>query len=198
VARKNRRNGLVLLLTLVAAAILTGRLYAGGDAVRLAYVLAPVLVLGSVLSGGMPAAHRRKGRHPVVAPVLTGLLLFLFFLVAGAVVRLVPAFDHGVEEVLARADRGSTLAVALSAVVAGVAEELYYRGALFERVPLPIVTTTLAHVIATLPAGNVAMTAAAVALGGACGLSRRASGGWWTPAVVHATWSLLVLAFLPR
>lgn len=197
-AARKRRSLLVLLTTLVAAAVITGRLYAGGDAVKLAYVLAPVLVLGSVLSGGMPKPHRRKGRRPLVAPLLTASLLFLWFLVFGALVRLVPAFDNGVEEVMARADRGSTLAVAASAVVAGVAEELYYRGALFERVPLPILTTTLAHVVAILPAGNVAMTGAAVALGVVCGLSRRASGGWWTAAVVHSTWSLLVLAFLPR
>jgi hypothetical protein len=198
VAARKRRSLLVLLITLVAVAIATGRLYAEGDAVRLVFVLAPLFLLGSVLSGGMPAAHRRKGRHPVVSPVLTGLLLFLAFLVMGAVVRLVPAFDHAVEDVLAKADESSRLAVAVSAVVAGVAEEVFYRGALFERLRLPIVTTTLAHALAVLPSGNVAMVGAALVLGGVCGLSRRASGGWWTAAVVHSTWSLLVLAWLPR
>lgn len=193
-----KRSGLVLLLTLVASAYLTGRIYGSRDAAALAYVLAAVLLLGSVLSGGMPRAHRRPGRHPVVAPFLTGLLLFAWFALARAVARLVPAFDRAVEEVLRHADRGSWLAVAASATVAGVAEEVYYRGALFERVRLPIATATLAHVVSTLPAGNVALTGAAAMLGGVCGLSRRASGGWFTPAVVHVTWSLMVMSFLPR
>lgn len=187
----------MLLLTLVGAAIVTGRVYAGDDAVSLAWVLAGVLLLGSVLSGGMPK-DRKGRRRKVVGPVLTGLLLFLWFLVTGSLVRLVPAFDHGVEEVLAKADRASTLGVVLAAVIAGVAEEVYYRGAVFERAPLPMLSATLAHVAATLPAGNVALTGAALALGVVCGLTRRTSGGWWAPAVVHVTWSLLVIAWLPR
>ena len=197
-ARGKRRSGLVLLATLVASAILTGRIYDSRDPATLSYVLSAVLVAGSVLSGGMPKAHRRKGKHPVVGPFLTGVGLFAFFALAGLVVRLMPAFDHGVEEVLRIADRGSTLAVFLAALTAGVAEEVYYRGALFERLPLPIATATLAHMISTLPAGNVALTGAAFLLGGVCGLSRRASGGWWAPAVVHVSWSLLCIAWLPR
>lgn len=197
-AKGRKRSALVLLLTLVGAAIVTGRVYEGDDPLLLSWALAGVLLVGSVLSGGMPAAHQKKGRRPVVGPVLTGLLLFLWFLVLGSVVRLIPAFDRGAGEVLAMADRASAVGVALAVAVAGVAEEVYYRGAVFERAPLPVVSATLAHVIATLPAGNVALTGAAVVLGAACGLSRRASGGWWTPAVVHVTWSLLVIAWLPR
>lgn len=186
----------MLVLTLAGSAYVTGRVYHGDDAVSLAWVLAALLLLGSVLSGGMPKAHRSAKRRPVVSPVLTGLLLFLVFLVLGAVVRLIPAFDHGVEEVLAKADRGSVLVTVLAAVAAGVAEEVFYRGAWFERFSL--LPATAAHVVSTLPAGNVALTGAALVLGAVCGLSRRTSGGWWAPAVVHVTWSLLVIAWLPR
>ena len=197
-ARGKRRSGLVLLLTLVASAVLTGRIYDSRDPATLSYVLSAVLVAGSVLSGGMPKAHRRQGRHPVVGPFLTGVALFAFFALAGLVVRLVPAVDRAVGEVLLKADRGSVAAVVLAAAAAGAAEEVFYRGAWFERMPLPMVTATLAHVVSTLPAGNVALTMAASLLGGVCGLSRRASGGWWTAAVVHVTWSLLCIAWLPR
>jgi membrane protease YdiL (CAAX protease family) len=189
----------VLLLTLAAAAWLTRLLYTvparSGRVLAYAYVLAAVLVAGSVLSGGPPVAHRR-GRHPVVGPALLGLALFVFFLVAGAVLRWVPAVDHAVGSILARADR--SVATVLALAVAGAAEELYYRGALFERVRAPVVTTALAHAAATAFAGNVALTLAALALGVACGLSRRTRGGWWAPAVTHVTWSLLMLWFTPR
>ena len=188
----------MLLLTLVASAWLTGRIYGSREPLKLAYLLAAVLLLGSVLSGGMPQAHRRRGKHPLVGPALTGAVLFVWTLVSGSVARLVPAVDRAVEEVLRQSDAGSTLALVAALTVAGVAEEVFYRGAWFERVRLPIVTATVAHMLSTLPAGNVALTAAAGMIGGACGLSRRTSGGWFAPAVVHVTWSLLVVAFLPR
>lgn len=194
-----RRSLPVLLLTLAAAAWLTRLIYTApahsGRVLTYAYVLTAVLAGGSVLSGGMPPGHRR-GRHPVVGPALLGAALFLFFLVAGAVLRWVPVVDHAVGSILARADRSFGIVVALA--VAGAADELYYRGALFERVPAPIVTTTLAHMLATAFAGNVALTLAAGALGAVCGLSRRTRGGWWAPAITHVTWSLLMLWFTPR
>jgi len=188
----------VLLVTLVASAWLTGRIYHSADVTTMTYVLAAVLLAGTVLSGGMPKAHRKRGRHPVVGPFLTGVAVFAFTWLAGALVRLLPVFDHAVVDVLRKADRGSTAALVLAAAVAGVTEEAFYRGAMFERVPLPIPMTAFAHMLATLPAGNVALTAAAGMLGTVCGLSRRASGGWWSAAVVHVTWALLCVTWLPR
>lgn len=200
-AAAKRRNGLVLVATLVGAAVLTGKAYdeppGSSRLPLLAYLLAAVLVLGGLLSGRAPKHHKR-GKHPVAGPVLTALVLFVVFLVVGAVARLVPGIDHAVTDVLARADRGSALALWVSAIVAGGAEEFFYRGALFERVSMPIVTTTAAHMLATLPAGNIALTGAAAVLGGACGMLRRTSGGWWAPAVTHTAWTLLMVALLPR
>jgi hypothetical protein len=196
-----RRNGLVLLATYVAAFLLTRAAYrvepGSGDLPFLALVLAAVLVGGTVLSGGLPPAHRR-GKRPLVRPALTGLAVFLAFLVVGWVARLVPAIDRDVREVLALADSAPGWLLAVTAVAAGMAEEAYYRGALFERLPLPVVTTAAAHALATLGAANLALTGAAVFLGLVCGLSRRASGGWWAPAVTHATWAMLMMWFTPR
>jgi membrane protease YdiL (CAAX protease family) len=190
-----RRSGLVLLATLVAAAWLTRVAYVAAPRTRWP-VVALVLVLldGSVLSGGMPAGHRR-GRHPVVRPLLAALLLFAVFALAGFFARLVPAVDHGVEAVVRHAEGDGLWWAAFAAGVAGVAEEVFYRGALLERVRLPVLTATAAHVLATLPTGNVALAGAAALLGLACGVSRRASGGWWAPAVTHAAWSVLMLTF---
>jgi membrane protease YdiL (CAAX protease family) len=201
VVRTRRRSGLVLLLTLVAAAVLTGRVYdarpGSGRAWLLTYLLAAILVAGSLLSGGVPVTHRR-GKRPVVRPFLTALALWLAFLVGGLVLRLLPAFDHGVRQILTRASASGVLAVAAGLVVAAFAEEVFYRGAVFERFRLPVLTATAFHVMATLPAGNVALSCAAAGLGVVLGLQRRTSGGWWVPAVTHASWSLLMVWFTPR
>ncbi|HEU0131901.1 MAG TPA: CPBP family glutamic-type intramembrane protease [Mycobacteriales bacterium] len=191
-----RRNGAVLVAAWVASAVLT-RVTFQRPGVGPALLLAAVLVAGALLSGGVPVAHRR-GKHPLVRPVLTALAVFVVFVVVGWFARLLPPVDHAVDSVLRRADAWSWPAAALLAAVAGVAEEVFYRGAVFERARLPLVTATAAHALATLPALNVALTGAALLLGVVLGLSRRASGGWWAPAVTHTAWSLLVLAWLPR
>jgi membrane protease YdiL (CAAX protease family) len=194
-----RRNGLVLAATLVVVAVLTRKAYTlPSDRVPgLAFAIAGVLVAGTLLSGGLPPAHRR-GKHPVVRPVLTALLLFLAFAVLAEVAKLVPPVHHAVNTVLAHADRKDSFALLLSTAAAGVAEEVFYRGALFDRLPLPVLTTTAAHLLTTLPALNVALTGAAALLGLALGMSRRTSGGWWAPAVTHVAWALMMIAWLPR
>ena len=195
-----RRSLLVLTLTIVAAAFATRAAFAAEPGSErqtlLTYALAGVLVLGTFASGGRPPAHRR-GRRPVAGPALTAFALFLLFVVAGWLVSWLGPVDRAVEAVVRHGRAGPAWEVALGATVAGAAEEAFYRGALWERVRLPLVTTALAHMATTLPAGNVALTLAAGVLGIVVGFSRRASGGWWAPAVTHVVWMLLVLAWLP-
>lgn len=190
----------MLTLTLVAAAFVTRAAFAAepgsGRQTLATYVLAGVLVLGAYASGGWPPAHRR-GRRPVVGPALTALLVFVVFAVGAWLVSWVGPVDRAVEAVVRHGRAGPAWEVALGATVAGAAEEVLYRGALWERVRLPLVTTALAHMATTLLAGNVALTLAAGVLGLVVGLSRRATGGWWAPAVTHVVWTLLVLAWLP-
>lgn len=200
-ASGKQRNGLVLAATLVAAAYLTGRVYdeppGSSRTSLLAYLLAMVLLLGAELSGGLPPPRSKRGKRPIARPLLTALALFVAFLVANAVLGRIPVVDHAVDDLLARSDAG-TFHFFVSVVCAGVAEEAFYRGALFHRVPAPVLTTTVAHVLCTIPAGNVAVTGAAAVLGLVCGTTRRVSGGWWEPAVTHAAWSLAILWLLPR
>jgi hypothetical protein len=195
---RRRRSLRILLLALVVAAWLTGRTF---DTVPgssregvLTFALGAVLLGGAYASGGWPVASRRGRR--VVRPALTAVTLFAAFVVLRWLTSWVEPVTHGADGVLARARAGSTLAVVAGAAFAGVAEEVFYRGAVFERVRLPVLTATLWHMAATLPAGNVALTLAAGVLGLVLGASRRASGGWWAPAVTHVLWSLLVAAFL--
>jgi membrane protease YdiL (CAAX protease family) len=188
----------VLLLTMVVVGWLTRETF---HAVRgssrqetLSFLLAGALVLGTYLSGGWPVAGRR-GRRRVVGPVLTGVLLVVAFWVLGALTSWIGPLDNGAEAMERNARALSGLGL-VALVLAGGAEELFYRGALFERVRLPVFTTALAHMVTTLPAGNVALTLSAGFLGGVLGTTRRTSGGWWAPAVSHVVWAVLSVWWL--
>ncbi|HVF06116.1 MAG TPA: CPBP family intramembrane glutamic endopeptidase [Frankiaceae bacterium] len=195
-----RRHLPVLAATVVVAAVTTratfGAQPGSGRQAVLTYVLVAVLLLGAYASGGWPVAHRR-GRRPVVAPALTGVLLFLAFTVLAIVTSWIGPFTRDVTELARHLYSGAAWDLVLGATLAGVAEEVFYRGAVFERFRRPVLTATLTHMAATLLVGNVALTLAAGVLGVVLGLSRRASGGWWAPAVTHVVWCLLMLRWLP-
>ena len=69
---------------------------------------------------------------------------------------------------LDHADQGSVPLLALVTAVNGVAEELFFRGALYAATPrYPVAVTTAAYTLATLATGNVMLAFAAVLLGAA-------------------------------
>lgn len=192
-----RRSLFVLLGTLVVAAFLTREAFeAPPGTTRYTYLIAATLLAGTFLSGDAPKPNRRAKR-PVVGPAITGALLFVTFAVLGWLTGWIDALDDGAAEIVRHARAGPAWEVALGTTVAGVAEEVFYRGALFERLRLPVVTTTLAHMATTLLAANLALTMAAGLLGFVLGMSRRASGGWWAPAVTHVVWGLMIVMWLP-
>lgn len=159
----------------------------------LSFALAAALVAGTYLSGGWPKAAR--GRRKLVGPVAVGLLLVVTFWVLGGLTSWIGPVENGADEIERNARAASGLLLA-GLCLAGAAEELFYRGALFERVRLPVPTTALAHMVTTLPAGNVALTLAAGFVGVLLGLTRRTSGGWWAPAVSHVVWSFVTVAWV--
>ena len=192
-----RRNLLVLLATLVVVAILTDKAFdAGREATRYTYYIAGALFAGVLLSGEFPK-ESRGGKRPVVKPAITGALLFVTFAILGWLTGWIDSLDDGAAEIIRRARAGPGWEVALGTLIAAVAEEVFYRGALFEGVRLPVVKTTLAHMATTLLVGNPALTLSAGLLGFVLGLQRRASGGWWSPAVTHVVWGLMIVAWLP-
>jgi membrane protease YdiL (CAAX protease family) len=81
----------------------------------------------------------------------------------------------------------------------GVAEELFFRGALYASAGQrhPVATSTIAYTAATAATRNPALTLAGAAMGVLFGLQRRATGGVQAPVLTHLTWSLLMLRFLP-
>lgn len=172
-----------------------------------AFALAGVWAVGAFASGPLHlgrigAWRRQEGEQrlvrPVLSPILLGLGLAAIFVIGGLVVREIPWLDRQVRSVLDFADQGSLPILVVVTAVNGVAEELFFRGAVYAALPRhPVAWTTVAYVIATLATGNVMLAFAAILLGVVVGLERRASGGVLAPILTHCAWSLTMLLALP-
>jgi uncharacterized protein len=163
--------------------------------------LAGVWVAGAIVSGPLHLgriSHRSGYARPVLTPIVVGLVLVALFVGGGLVVREIPALDAQVRHVLVFADEGALPLVVLVTAVNGIAEELFFRGALYAAVTRhPVAVTTVANAAVVLAAGNLMLTFAAVLLAVVVGLERRASGGILGPILTHVTWSGSLLFVLP-
>jgi CAAX protease family protein len=165
--------------------------------------LAGTWAAGALGSGpfplGMAQGQDGDRRHPVVMPVLTGAGAFGLFYGAARVARHLPPLSRAIGSVLRYADDGSTPLVLLTAGANALAEELFFRGALWSLVQdsHPLAKTTLAYAATTAATRNPALVLAGTATSVLFGLQRRTSGGILAPALTHLTWSLLMLRYLP-
>ncbi|MEZ5093345.1 lysostaphin resistance A-like protein [Nocardioides sp.] len=200
-----RRRQLVTLTFLLLGAVVLGwslRIDPGSTLFYPATLaLAVVWTVGAFASGPLHLGrimHPEGPRRPVVTPVLLGLLLAGVFVLGGLLVREIPALDRQVRWVLEHADQGSGPLILLITVVNGIAEELFFRGAVYAAsTRRPVAVSAVAYTLATLATGNVMLTFAAVLLGIVVGLQRRASGGILAPILTHVTWSATMLVALP-
>jgi membrane protease YdiL (CAAX protease family) len=200
-----RRQGVAAIVVLIGAGVLgwSLRLEPGGNTFYVAaVVLAGVWAAGAFLSGRLHLGRMARSNEvfvrPILAPILLGLLLVGVFVLGSLVVREIPPLATYVSSVLEYADEGSLTLLAIITFFNGIAEELFFRGAMYAAIPKhPVLWTTLAYVVATLATGNVMLAFAAILLGAVCGLERRASGGILAPILTHITWSLSMLFLLP-
>jgi membrane protease YdiL (CAAX protease family) len=200
-----RRQVVAAIVVLVGAAVLgwSLRLEPGGNTFYVAaVVLAGVWALGAFLSGRLHLGRMARANEvfvrPILAPILVGLVLVGIFVLGSLVVREIAPLADYVSSVLEYADEGSLTVLAIITFFNGIAEELFFRGAMYAAIPKhPVFWTTLAYVVATLATGNVMLGFAAIVLGLVCGLERRASGGILAPILTHITWSLSMLFILP-
>lgn len=201
-----RRRRVVAALTLVVGACVLAwalRITPGDSLFYVATLaLALVWVLGAFASGRLHLgrAHRRDGgsSRAVVQSLTLGLLLAIFLVGAVAVAR-VPVLREPVDRLLAHAAYGSLSVVAVITAVNGVAEELYFRGALYAAIGRrrAVTISTLVYTLVTAAAGIPLLVLAAALLGVVTGLQRRVTGGILGPVVTHLTWSLGMLFLLP-
>ena len=167
-------------------------------------LLAVVWAVGAFASGPQHLGWLDVGearRRPLLQPVLLGLVLAAVFAVGGLLIHsidLLNPLDRQVSSVLDHADQSTGLLTLLVTAVNGVAEELFFRGAVYAAIPrYPVAWSTLLYAVATLATGNVMLGFAALILGAVVGLQRRASGGVLAPILTHVTWSVVMLYALP-
>jgi membrane protease YdiL (CAAX protease family) len=200
-----RRQWVTGVFVVVGAGVLAAslRIAPGNDGFYPAtFGLAAVWTVGAFASGPLHLGHTLHGEvpgpRPVLIPLVYGVLLAALFVVGALVVRQVPWLDGQVRHVLDHADEGSLTLLALVTSVNGIAEELFFRGALYAATPRhPVVVTTAAYAVATLATGNLMLAFAALLLGALVGLERRATGGLQAPIITHVVWSLAMLLALP-
>ncbi|MBK6886760.1 MAG: CPBP family intramembrane metalloprotease [Tetrasphaera sp.] len=203
-----RRRRVVAAVTLAAGGLLLAlalRIPPGENAFYWATAaLAAVWSGGAVLSGPLHLGHARTraGRadaRPWVQSLALGGLLIGVFLVGAIVVAHLPPVRDQVDAVLDHARFGSLPLILLIVVVNGIAEELYFRGALFAAVGRrhAVLVTTIVYALTTAGTGNPMLVLAAALLGLLTGLQRRVTGGVLGPILTHILWSSTMLLLLP-
>ena len=200
------RRRIVVAVTLALGATLLGLSFSvrQGDPAfyPLTIGLAATWTLGSVLSGPLHLGHIHLAgrlRRPTITPIAVGLLLAALFVFGALIVRTIPSLVRLAEDVLGYARLGNLWIICVITLVNGIAEELFFRGALFAAIGVrhAVLISTVLYVLATVAGGNLVLVFTAAVLGTVVGLERRASGGILAPILTHVTWSLSMLFVLP-
>jgi len=202
---KRRRRIVVAIVLLLGAGVLglALRRHPGESSFYwLSLTLAAVWAFGSFASGPLHLGGlcwRGRNQRPVISGTVIGLLLGAVFVLGGLIAREIPAVSELITRVLQYADQGPWRLSMAIALVGGIAEELFYRGALYTALGRyhPALVSTVVYVAATLASGNLMLAFAAIVLGTVCALERRATGGVLAPILTHFVWTVVVLLALP-
>lgn len=202
-----RRRRLIVCMVLIAGAALMAysltRPPGAAEFYWLTMILAAVWTVGSLLSGPLHlgrTAWNTTARRPVLTGAATGVVVGAVFLAGGLVVRNIPAVYDYVTAVLEYTRHGPLGLLVIIAMVNGVAEELFFRGALYSALGrfYPVLISTVLYAAATLATGNPMLAFAGLILGTVCGIQRRATGGVLAPVLTHLVWGLMMVLALPR
>ncbi|MGC3994665.1 MAG: CPBP family intramembrane metalloprotease [Propionicimonas sp.] len=203
-----RRRRVVVVATLVAGAACLAwalRLAPGDPTFPAATLVLAALWAGGALVSGplhLGRAHTRSGGSEgrgIVQSLALGALLLGVFLLGAVLVARVPLLRDPVQALLDHARYGPLALIAVVTAVNGLAEELFFRGALFAALApgRAVVGAALASALATVASGVPLLVLAALVLGLVTGAQRRVTGGVLGPMVTHVTWSLGMLFLLP-
>nr|NLI49662.1 CPBP family intramembrane metalloprotease [Propionibacterium sp.] len=202
-----RRRRLVVAATVALGAVALGLALAirPGDPLFYAATLgvAAIWTTGALASGPLRLGRgvTRDGRRSrgVLQGFLLGIILLAIFLAGAVVVARIPLLAGPVEGLLAHASVGSLGIVAAVTAVNGLAEELFFRGAVYSALEgrATLIGSTALYAASTLFSGVPLLTFAGVCLGLLTAAQRRVTGGVLGPMTSHLTWSLGMLFLLP-
>jgi membrane protease YdiL (CAAX protease family) len=167
-----------------------------------AFALAAVWAVGALVSGPLHLGvvrFRGRNERPVFTGTGIGLVLGVIFVLGALAVRQLPWLATAVSRVLEFAEQGSWELIVLITLVNAIAEEMFFRGALYTAFGrrYPLVGSTLLYIAAMLATGNLMLGFAALIVGTACAVERRASGGVLAPVLTHLVWGLIMVLALP-
>ena len=201
-----RRRRLIVCVVLVVGAVLLGYSLRSQPGDRSFFVsavsLGAVWTVGAFLSGPLHLGSinwRGRNQRPVLTGISVGVLLGAIFLVGGLVAREIPPIADRITRVLEYTNHGHLGFIVLIALFNGVAEELFFRGALYTALGrlYPVAISTLLYVCASSASGNAMLGFAALILGTVCACERRATGGVLAPVLTHLVWGLIMVLALP-
>ena len=200
------RRRIVVGVTLVIGAALLGfslrRTPGESSFYWLTLALAAVWIIGAFVSGPLHLGGINwcgRNQRPVISGTIIGLLLGGIFVLGGLAAREIPAVSGLITRALQFAHQGSFLLIVLITVVNAIAEEMFFRGALYTALGRyqPVAISTILYTAATMASGNLMLGVAAIILGTVCALERRASGGVLAPMLTHFVWGLIMVLALP-
>lgn len=195
---------LVAVLTLLVGAAVLGwaaRIPVGDTSFYLVSLLLSAIWAGGGLAVG-GVRWRGKARQvgqSVVRSAVVGALLIVAFIV-GAVLAAQVTWLRAPAQAFLDHSAAGWLPMALTvAMVTGLAEEMFFRGGLFDLVgpDRGVWVTTAAYTLVTAATGIWLLVIAAAVLGLVVGQQRKVSAGILAPVVIHLTWSLGMLFLLP-
>jgi membrane protease YdiL (CAAX protease family) len=201
-----RRRRVVVAVTLVIGAAVLGfslrRTPGESSFYWLTLVLAAVWIFGALVSGPLHLGGinwRGRNQRPVISGTAVGLLIGGCFVLGGLIAREIPAVAALIVRVLQFESQGTLLFVVVITLVNGVAEEVFFRGALYTALGRfhPVAVSTILYACVSLASGNAMLGFAAIVLGTVCALERRASGGVLAPVLTHFAWGLIMVLALP-
>jgi uncharacterized protein len=201
-----RRRRIVVAITLMIGAVVLGlsmrRVPGESSFYWLTLALAAVWIGGALVSGPLHLGGicwRGRNQRPVITGTTVGLLMGGLFVVGGAIAREIPPVAELITRVLQFACQGSLLLVTVITLVNAIAEEVFFRGALYTALGrhYPVTISTILYVVATMASGNLMLGFAAIVLGTVCAFERRATGGVLAPMLTHFVWGLIMVLALP-
>ncbi len=136
----------------------------------------------------------------VACPMLAGVLLALPFLAGALLAQRIDSWAAQVHDVLGFTQSGSLLQLSATTLLSGIAEELFFRGSLYNALPqrYQVAGSTALYLMVTLLTGNLMLTLAAAAVGAVASWQRQTRGTVMAPILTHLTWSMIMLHVLPH
>ncbi|WP_375479235.1 lysostaphin resistance A-like protein [uncultured Jatrophihabitans sp.] len=201
-----RRRRIVSAVTIAVGTTLLGFSLATdpGDAAfyPITAAVAVVWVIGGLLSGPLHLGYipfRGALRRPIVTPIALGLAAGAVFVVGALIVREIEPLRVFTSHVLAHATQGNLAIVTVLALANGIAEEVFFRGALFAAIGRrhPVLISTVIYTLVTIATQNPMLVFAALLMGTLFALQRRASGGILASMLTHVIWSTILILALP-